>query len=68
MIFERYTKNLNEKHGDIYNLYYVQMKEDYTKSNNCGKIIVDFMAGMTDKFFRDQFEKNFLPKVYDLTI
>ena len=68
MLYEKYVENLSEKSGDIYNLYYLQMNEDYTKSNKCGKIIVDFMAGMTDKFFIDQFEKNFLPKIYDLTI
>lgn len=68
ILFEKYQKDLNQKQGDIYDLYYKQMCEDYTKTNIYGKIVVDFMAGMTDQFFIDQFEKNFLPKIYDLTI
>lgn len=68
MLYDKYVKHLNENIGDIYTLYYKQMNEDYTKNTKCGKIVVDFMAGMTDKFFLDQFEKNFLPKIYDLTI
>ena len=68
MLYEKYSQNIDKKEGDIYELYYSKMNEDYTKSNKCGKIIVDFMAGMTDKFFIDQFQKNFLPKIYDLTI
>ena len=68
MLYEKYFKELEHENSEIYELYYSQMKEDYTKSNKCGKMVVDFMAGMTDKFFIDQFEKNFLPKIYDLTI
>jgi len=68
MLFEKYQKDLSKKAGDIYYLYASQMVEDYTNSNKCGKIVVDFMAGMTDQFFLDQFEKHFLPKMYDLTI
>ena len=68
MLFEKYVKNLENCEGDIYNMYYSQMNEVYTKNNNYGKIVVDFMAGMTDNFFIDQFEKNFLPKMYDLKI
>ena len=68
MLYEKYVKDLEAKKGEIVDLYYTQMNEDYTKANKCGKIVVDFMAGMTDKFFIDQFHKNFLPKIYDLTI
>ena len=68
MLYEKYLKELNSKDSEIYELYYSQMQEDYTKSNKCGRIVIDFMAGMTDKFFIDQFEKHFLPKIYDLTI
>ncbi len=68
MLYERYCQDLTEQQGDIFKQYYLQMKEDYTKENDYGKIAVDFMAGMTDKFFVNQFEKNFLPKIYDLTI
>jgi len=68
MLYDKYSQNMANKEGDIYELYASKMNEDYTKSNKYGKIIVDFMAGMTDKFFIDQFHKNYLPKIYDLTI
>ena len=68
MLYKKYSEDIEQKQGDIYNLYYSNMNQDYTNSNKCGKIVVDFMAGMTDKFFIDQFQKNFLPKIYDLTI
>lgn len=68
MLFEKYQNDFVKKEGDICDLYASQMIEDYTNQNKCGKIVVDFMAGMTDQFFIDQFEKNFLPKIFDLTI
>ena len=54
-------KDLDNKTGDIYNSYLSNMTEDYTKGNSCAKIVVDFMAGMTDNYFVRQFEKNFMP-------
>lgn len=67
-LYQRYLSNLENKEGEIYEMFYKQMGKDYTKSTKYGKIVIDFMAGMTDKFFLDQFEKNFLPKIYDQTI
>ena len=61
MLFEKYMKDLDNKTGDIYNSYLSNMTEDYTKGNSCAKIVVDFMAGMTDNYFIRQFEKNFIP-------
>ena len=44
------------------------MKKDYTKTNSSDKIIVDFIAGMTDKFFVNQYKKLYLPKTFELTV
>ena len=68
MLYNKYLLDIENEKGEIVDLYYSQMNEDYTKSNKCGKIVVDFMAGMTDKFFIDQFQKNFLPRIYNLKI
>lgn len=68
ILFEKYKIDVKNKTGDIYELFYKQMCEDYTNNNNYGKIVVDFMAGMTDQFFMDQFKKSFMPEIYDLTI
>ena len=61
MLFDKYMDDLNNKTGYIYNEYYLKMAESYTKTNSYGKIVVDFIAGMTDNFFISQFEKSFLP-------
>lgn len=64
MLFEKYLNDLEEKRGYIYEEYYLKMSESYTKVNSYGKIVVDFIAGMTDNFFIEQFEKNFLPNEF----
>ncbi len=61
LLYEKYMNDLEEKKGYIYEKYYKEMPESYTKGNSRGRIVVDFIAGMTDNFFIDQFEKNFLP-------
>jgi dGTPase len=61
MLFDKYLEDLNSKKGYIYDEFYLKMVDNYTKSNSYGKIVVDFIAGMTDKFFIEQFEDNFLP-------
>ena len=62
MLFDKYMDDLQNKRGYIYNEFYLKMAEVYTKSNSYGKIVVDFIAGMTDNFFVEQFENNYLPK------
>ena len=61
MLYEKYVGDLENKRGYIYNEYYLKMCDSYTKENSYGKIVVDFIAGMTDNFFVDQFEHYFLP-------
>ncbi len=61
LLYEKYMNDLEEGKGYIYEHFYKEMPESYTKTNSRGRIVVDFIAGMTDKFFIDQFEKNFLP-------
>ena len=61
MLFEKYLNDLEQKKGYIYEEFYLKMPESYTKTNSHGKIVVDFIAGMTDNFFVEQFEENFLP-------
>lgn len=67
-VFNALRKEINVKGSDINTLYLKGMNKDYTNSNSSDKIIVDFIAGMTDKFFMDQYKKLYLPKTFDLTI
>lgn len=63
LLYDKYMRDLEEERGYIYEKYYKEMPESYTKGNSRGRIVVDFIAGMTDKFFIDQFENNFLPEI-----
>lgn len=67
-IFKAYKKEYSSKSSDINLLFVNAMNKDYTKGNFSDKIIVDFIAGMTDKFFIDQYKKLYLPKTFDLTV
>ena len=56
------------KRGYIYKEYLDSMNKGYTKHNSSDRIVVDFMAGMTDKFFINQYKNAFLPKTFNLTV
>ena len=66
-LYDSLKKDLENKRGRIYN-YYLEMNKSYTKSNSSDRIIVDFVAGMTDKFFISQYQEAFLPKTFNLTV
>lgn len=67
-LFESLREDLSLKRGYIYENYLSEMNKGYTKSNSSDRIIIDFMAGMTDKFFINQYKEAFLPKVFNLTV
>lgn len=67
-LFEALKTDLTLKRGRIYDEYYLEMSKDYTKSNSFDRIVVDFITGMTDKFFIRQYTEEFLPKTFNLTI
>ena len=67
-LFESLREDIAMKRGYIYENYLAEMNKGYTKSNSSDRIIVDFMAGMTDKFFINQYKEAFLPKVFNLTV
>lgn len=60
-LFELYynqieTKQTNE---DIYTLYLNEMDNSYIKNNSTARIVIDYIAGMTDNFFNYQYKKYF---------
>ena len=67
-LFESLKEDLELKRGYIFENYLAEMNKSYTKLNSSDRIIVDFMAGMTDKFFINQYKEAFLPKVFNLTV
>ena len=67
-VYRALQKEINVKSSDINTYFLKGMNKGYTNSNSSDKIIVDFIAGMTDKFFIEQYKKLYLPKTFDLTI
>jgi dGTPase len=65
MLYDRYVKDLENKTGYIYEEFLKDMPKEYIENNSYGKIAVDFIAGMTDNFFIEQFENGFIPTKYE---
>lgn len=67
-LFDSLKFALENKSGYIANEYLNEMSRNYMKENSVDRIVVDFMAGMTDDFFINQYKDAFLPKVFGLKI
>lgn len=65
-LFERYWQDLKNKSkiSPFYHHFLNDMKEDYSKNTDDKRKIIDFIAGMTDDFFNNQFKEIFVPKSY----
>lgn len=50
--------NTNKKNSSVYKNYLKDMDENYYKNTDNKKIIIDFIAGMTDDYFVDQLKCN----------
>ena len=46
--------NKNKENSKIYELFLSDMNKDYINSNDNKKIVIDFIAGMTDDFFLNE--------------
>ena len=60
-LFDLYYEQVkhNKKNEDIFLLYLDEMDETYRKNNSEARIVIDYMAGMTDNFFNQQYKKYF---------
>jgi len=61
-LFNKYYEDLKRENtsSDLFRYFLNDMNDDYRKHTNKARIIVDFMAGMTDDFFNNQYEKLFV--------
>lgn len=59
MLFEKYLKDLeiNNEDSDIYKTFVNFKNENYVKNNNPKRIVIDFLAGMTDEFFMLKYQE-----------
>jgi dGTPase len=60
-LFDLYLEHItqNKTNEDIYTLYLNDMDSSYTINNSPQRIVIDFLAGMTDNFFNYQYQKYF---------
>lgn len=60
-LFDLYLKHItqNKTNEDIYTLYLNDMHSSYTLNNTPERIVIDYLAGMTDNFFDYQYQKYF---------
>lgn len=61
LLFEKYCEDLQNKNSssDIY-----KMPSKYRSNTEGKRMVVDFIAGMTDDYFNNQFREYFVPKTY----
>lgn len=59
MLFDSYLKDLesNNKNSPIINSYLDNMCLEYVKNNSKARIVIDYIAGMTDDYFMKEFER-----------
>ena len=57
-LFDYYKKALTNKDESekIYNHYYLQMNKEY-QSNSVNRIVIDYIAGMTDEFLIQEYNR-----------
>lgn len=57
-LFSKYLLDLeyNRRNSEIYTLFLDSMSEDYVKNTNNKRIVLDFIAGMTDDYFNESFK------------
>ena len=53
LLFKKYVTDLEEKHmdSDIYQVFLNGMDDSYIKNTDIKRIVIDYIAGMTDEFF-----------------
>lgn len=65
LLFDKYCEDLQNENllSSIY-----KMPPKYRAKNNNKRVVVDFIAGMTDNYFNNQFKELFVPQHYGYSI
>lgn len=60
VLFNKYLDDLNNNNEDslIISKYLNNMNEEYRKNNSNERIVIDYIAGMTDDYFNKQYQNN----------
>ena len=65
-LFEKYYQDLRKEdtRSPVYRYFLKNMNGEYRKNTDKRRIVIDFIAGMTDDFFNDQYNELFVPQGY----
>ena len=69
-LFEAYLDDLNtgDESLDLFRLHVNQMPEEYLRTTPPGRIVCDFIAGMTDDFLVNQYSRRFVPRSFGMRL
>lgn len=69
-LFEVYFQDLKSKNESsaFYRYFLKNMKGNYHKGTHDKRKAIDFIAGMTDDFFNNQFKERFVPQSYGMEL
>jgi dGTPase len=70
LMFQYYLSDLTEQGegSEIFRNYISGMAPEYRASNSPERMVIDYMAGMTDDYFNHEFKKHFMPESYGMKI
>jgi len=70
LLFDLYFESLikEDESSDIFIYFLKDRKNDYSKKTDPARVVIDFMASMTDSFIVNQFNKLFFPKNFGYSI
>ena len=69
-LFEKYYQDLENGNSDspIYQYFLKEMNDNYQNNTDKKRIVIDFIAGMTDDFFNTQYKESFVPQSYGYSL
>lgn len=69
-LFNKYLDDLKSNNSDSSILKYFlnETNENYIKSTTPEKIVIDYISGMTDDFFNNEFRAQLLPESFGMNI
>lgn len=70
LLFNAYSLDIsqNNTESEIFKNFLKNLDDNYKKNTHPNRMIIDFISGMTDDFFNNQFREKFIPKSYGYTL
>ena len=60
--------NINNTKSVIFTHFLKNLDDEYKKNTKPNRMVIDFISGMTDDFFNNQFRDSFVPKSYGYSL